>query len=391
VTSNKCQECNATPRALPCGSVPLSLGSLKFGPSRATARERGAVIVLVLVTVLLAAFLLTAFIRRSGTELLADARGAQQKELRAEAYSALETALAVLADYRAAEGALRSPVETWGQPLVDTGYVPANGREVEIAFEDESAKLSLPQASETELQTMMEFAGVERNEAERLAGALHAWIREAPADAAPDLDAPDYSRAEPAYKPAHRALRSWSELAAVELDRHVFFDEDGRPTPVLEAFAREVSLHSFAKVNLNSARAGVLTALGLGAGEVQSLEIHRTRPKPRGETGVFRSLTEAGTVMGAAIAGDKFGTNIEVLRVNVTVHQGAIAYRLSTVIAATTGARAPQPRREQPAPDGGNGATTSRPPERKMLNYPFTVLEIREDAEPITPPTSPTD
>ncbi|MBA4137912.1 MAG: hypothetical protein C0518_11390 [Opitutus sp.] len=355
------------------------------------ARERGAVIVLVLVTLLLAAFLLTAFIRRSGTELLADARGAQQKELRAEAYSALETTLAVLADYRAAEGALRSPAENWGEPLLDTGYVPSNGREVEISFEDESAKLSLPTASETELQTMMEFSGVERNEAERLSGALHAWIREAPAEAAIDLDAPDYSRADPAYQPAHRALRSWRELAAVEMDRHVFFDEDGRPTAVLEAFAREVSLHSFQKVNLNSARAGVLTALGLGAGEVQSLATYRERPKPQGENGVFRSLTEAGTVMGASITGEKFGTNIEVLRVNVTVRQGAIAYRLSTVVAASTGARTPQPRREQPTASGGNGATTSPAPERKMLNYPFAVLEIREDTEPITPLPSPID
>lgn len=378
-----------TPAPPPRAPSPLFLGSLKLGSSRA---ERGAVIVLVLVTLLLAAFLLTAFIRRSGTELLADARGAQQKELRAEAYSALETTLAVLADYRAAEGALRSPAETWGEPLVDTGYLPANGREVEVSFEDESAKLSLPTASEAELQTMMEFSGVERNEAERLSGALHAWIRAAPADAALDLDAPDYSRADPAYRPAGRALRSWRELAAVEMDRHVFFDEDGRPTAALEAFAREVSLHSFQKVNLNAARAGVLTALGLGAGEVQSLENHRTRPKPRGETGVFRSLTEAGTVMGASITGEKFGTNIEVLRVNVTVRQGAIAYRLSVVIAATTGARAPQPRRDQPNPAaGGNGATTSPAPERKMLNYPFAVLEIREDAEPTTPLPSPTD
>lgn len=389
MTSSKCQESLTAPAELSRESGLLSLGHLKLGPSRA---QRGAVIVLVLVTVLLAAFLLAAFIRRSGTELLADARASEQRSLRADAYSALETTLAVLADYRAAEGALRSPAENWGQSLLDTGFAPASGREVEIAFEDESAKLSLPHASEAELQTMMEFSGVERNEAERLAGALHAWMREVPADAAIDLDAPDYSRADPAYKPAGRPLRSWRELAAVEMDRHVFFDEDGRPTAELERFAREVSLHNFPKVNLNSAQAGVLTALGLGAGEVQSLENHRTRPKPKGETGVFRSLTEAGTVLGAAIGGEKLGVAIEILRINVTVRQGAIAYRLSTVIATSTGIRAPQARRDAPNPSqrGGNGATTSPGPERKMLNYPFSVLEIREDAEPIAVSESPT-
>jgi hypothetical protein len=346
------------------------------------------VVVLVLVTLLLAAFLLTAFIRRSGTELLADARAAQQKDLRAEAYSVLETTLAVLADYRTAEGLLRSPAETWGDPLTDTGYVPSEAREVEVVFEDESAKLSLPNAAPEELQAAMEFGGVERNEAERLAGALHAWIREAPKEAALDLDAPDYSRAEPAYKPARRALRSWRELAAVELDRHVFFDEAGRPTAALEAFAREVSLYPFAKTNLNSARAGTLAALGLGAGEVQSLENYRERPKPKGETGVFRSLTEASTVLGAAVAGEKFGVGIEVLRIQITVRQGAIAYRLACVIATTASARQSTARRDQPGPTAGaTGATTSPGPERKVLNLPFAVLEIKEGAEaPAEPP-----
>lgn len=350
-------------------------------------RQRGAVVVMVLVLLMLAAFLLAAFIRRTGTELLADARASQLREMRAEAYSALETTLAVLADFRTANQALRSPAEGWSDPLADTGYVPGGGRVVEVAFEDESAKLSLPGASEVELQTMLEFAGVERNEAERLAGTMHAWMHEAAKDAAIDLDAPDYTRAEPAYKPAYRALRSWGELAAVEMDREIFFDETGRPTEVLAAFAREVSLQSFQKVNLNSAQAGVLTTLGLGEGEVQALENYRAQPKPAGETGVFRSLTEAGTVLGAAVGGDKFGTACEVLRIIVTVRQGSIPFRLEAVI-ATSGSRATTgPRSEQ---DQTAGAATTAPlPERKVLNYPFTVLEIQENAEPIAPPASP--
>lgn len=346
------------------------------------AGQRGAVIVLVLVTILLAAFLLTTFIRRSGTELLADARAANLRSLRAEAYSALETTLAVLADHRAVDGALRSPAEGWEEPLADTGYTPQAGREVEVSFEDESAKLSLPNASETEIQTLLEFAGAERNAAERLSRTLHAWVHEAPKDAATDPDLPDYERADPAYQPAHRALRSWGELAAVELDQHVFFDEDGRPTPVFEAFRQEVSLLSFRHVNLNGARAGVLTALGLGSGEVQSLEDYRARPKPRGETGVFRSLTEAGTVMGASISGDRYGTNIEALRVNVAVRQGQVVYRLSAVVSAgaTTSAT---PRAQEPVKPGT--VETAPPAERKALNYPFTVLEIRENSEPTGP------
>ncbi len=385
--SIKCHEPRRSPGADRRASGNLSLGHLELGPSGARARQRGAVIVLVLVTVLLAAFLLTAFIRRSGTELLADARSANMKSLRADAYSALETTLAVLADFRAVDGALRSPAEGWEDPLTDTGFTPAAGREVAVSFEDESAKISLPNAGETEIQTMLEFAGVERNQAERLSHVLHAWAHDAPKDAAVDMDVPDYGAATPAYQPAHRALRSWGELAAVELNEHVFFDEAGRPTPVFDAFRQEVSLLSFRRVNLNAARAGVLTALGLGSSEVQSLQDYRARPKPKGETGVFRSITEANTIMGASVTGDHYGTNIEALRINVEVRQGQVVYRLSAVVSAGANASAPQRRNEAPKP---GGVETAPPPERKALNYPFTVLEIKENSEPTAPEASPT-
>ena len=368
-------------------SPTLAFGGLEFGIFRASrARDRGAVIVLVLVTVLLAAFLLAAFIRRSGTELLADSRASNLRGLRAEAYSALETTLAVLAEQRAIDGELRAPAEGWEVPLADSGYTPQNGREVTVSFEDESAKLSLPNASEAEIQMMLEFAGAERNAAERLARTLHFWTHEAPKDAATDPDLPDYERADPAYRPAHRALRSWQELAAVEMDLHVFFDEDGRPTPVFDQFTREVSLLSFRHVNVNSARPGALTALGLGSGEVQSLEDYRARPKSKGDTGVFRSLAEAGTVLGPSVTGERFGVAIEALRVNVAVRQGGVVYRLSAVVASGAQANVPRRADEPKAP----GATETAPAaERKALNYPFTVLEIQENAEAPAPVADP--
>lgn len=368
----------------------LSLGHLKpvtCRAERASRGQRGSVIILVLVTLIFAAFLLTAFIRRTGTELLADARAAEQRHLRAEAYSALETTLAVLADFRAAEGALRSPAESWGRPLEGSGYEPAAGREVEVSFEDESGKLSLPQATAEELQAVLELAGLERNGAERLARTLHAWLREAPADAPADFDSPDYTRADPPYRPAGRPLRSWGELAAVEFDRHLFFDEDGQPTELLEAFRREVSLHSFQTVNLNSARAGVLTARGLGPAELDALDDYRRRPKPPGDTGVFRSTTEAATVLGGASVPAGFGTNIEALRINVTARQGGVVYRVTVVISAGSRAGGGAPRRRGEEP--GEGPETATSGERKVLNYPFAVLEIREDSEPFATSPSP--
>lgn len=356
-----------------------------FGDPALHRSERGAVIVLVLVTLLLAAFLLAAFIRRTGTELLADARAAERRELRAEAYSALESMLAVLAAQQAAEGSLHAPDENWSRALTETGYAPAAGREVEMIFEDESGRISLPRADAVTLQTALEAAGQSQADAERMANALLAWMREGDANEARDLDAPDYESNDPAYKPAHGALRSWQELGAVEMDRHVFFDEAGRPTEVLKAFKRDFSLYAFAKTNLNTAGSGVLVTLGLNPSEADALERHRARVRRPDEEGYFRSMTDAATVLGSAASPDKFGTEIGALRINVTVRQGGVVFRLTTVVTLTTGAGATVLARPSapttPTPEGA-----AQPTERKRLDYPFTVLEIREDIEAPEPP-----
>ena len=343
---------------------------------------RGAVAVLVLVTILLASFLLTAFVRRSGTELLADARAREQRALRAVAYSALETVLAVLADFRAAEGALRSSTEDWSDPLGSAGFAPGPGREVEVAFADESAKVSLPAATLEELAALLEVAGVEPGEAERSARVLHAWMRPAPEGAAWDPAAPDYSRAEPAYRPPGRPLRSWDELAAVEADRGLFFGAEGEPTPVVAALAQAASLHEFPRVNLNTAGEGALVALGLGEAEIRALEDHRARARPRDGAGILRSTSEAAAVLGSAATGERWGTAIEMLRIDLTVRQGALAFRLSAVVATAPGYRPRTAARETPA----EGAPPPAPEaERKELDYPFAVVEIREDLDAPAP------
>jgi general secretion pathway protein K len=346
--------------------------------SRSGHPRRGSVIVLVLVTLLLASFLLAAFIRRTGTELLADARAAERRQLRAEAYSALESALAVLAAQRAADGALHQPDERWAGALGDAGYQPSGNREVTVEFVDESGKISLPRADGVTLQTALEGAGVAAIDAERMTNALLAWMREGDRNESPDLDAPDYTAHEPAYRPARRALRSWGELAAVEMDRGIFFDETGTPTGVLHAMMKEFSLHIFPRTNLNSASANVLVTLGLGQTETASLLDHRARPRRADEIGYFRSLNEAATVIGPTAAPDKFSVEVQALRINLTVRQGAVAFRLTAVVVpAGTGVQV-----NRPGPTAPPNAAAAPPAERKRFDYPFTVLEIREDIEP---------
>jgi len=338
---------------------------------------RGSVIVLVLVTLLLAAFLLAAFIRRTGTELLADARATERRQLRAEAYSALESMLAVLAAQRAVDGALHSPDEHWADVLAAAGYTPAGSREVIIEFEDESGKISLPRADAITVQSALEGAGVMAVDAERMTNALLAWMREGDRHEPPDLDAPEYEANDPAYLPARRSLRSWGELAAVEMNRHVFFDEYGAATEVLRTFIQDFSLHAFARTNINSASTGVLLTMGLGEPEADRLLEYRNRPRRPDETGYFRSLNEAAAIVGPAVTSDNFSAEMQALRLNLTVRQGAVAFRLTAVIALSGDGPRPSRAGAVTPPD----AAATPPVERKRLDYPFAVLEIGEDIE----------
>jgi len=97
------------------------------------------------------------------------------------------------------------------------------------------------------------------------------------------------------------------------------------------------------------------------------------------------------------------GTEIRALRIIVTVHEGQWVFRLNTVIAPKGGAKlavtsdptqttqegAKATANDNAAPASGPGSKTAKTPSKpgnasgnpnaKKLNYPFTLLEIREN------------
>lgn len=351
-------------------------------------RRRGSVIVLVLVTVLLAAFLLTRFVARAGTELLADARAGDRARLRREAYSALETVLAVVADVRAVDHGLYSPAQGWDRPLDYAGYTPGDGVAVEVMIEDESGKLSLPRADAATLEALLVSLGLGLTEAERVSDALLVWTRDDYVPATLDMDGSNYDRAVIPHQPAGRPLRSFGELAAVEVARGFFFDEAGRPTRLAGDFQASVSLYSYDRMNLNTASPAVLAAGGLGLGQIDALAAHVRRGKSGGGAGFLHASSEAAALLGANASLEKFGAEVQALRITVAVRGGATTYRLSAVVAPPGGATlaaAPPPKASAAAETSPETAVAAR----KKLDYPFKVLEIREDVESL--PDQPAD
>lgn len=378
--------------------------------------RRGSVLVIVMVTLLFATFALVTFMEKASVDLLVDQREVLTRRLRQEAYSALEMTLGVLNEFREAGNGLRSPAEGWSDPLAFAGYVPAEGRVVEIAFEDESGKLSLPQVNAQILTRLFRHWDLPQADAEGLADALLGWMKRD--HVYTSAVQPDYESGPIPYLAPGRPLRSFGELAAIEKVRETFYDADGRPNDLWRRFVDSVSLYNFPRPNLNGARPDTLAALG---------QFDETQQRNLGDylrgTGTylnqgprfFQAPNEAQQIAGPAGDAGAFAALISALRITVTVREGSTEYKLSTVIAPPNGATTVQttatagrtqtsaagaqtaaqqqnrPNAAQATPPrpGASPAAPGTGPAASSLRYPFTLLEIRENDEIPPPPLPP--
>jgi Type II secretion system (T2SS), protein K len=390
---------------------------------RAPARRRGSVILLVLMGLMLTAFAMTKYLERTTIDLLADARDATDERLRVEAYSALETVLAVLQEFRTVDGSLSSPTEGWGDPLGFAGYTPPAGLTVTVSLEDESGKISLPHADFATLRDLFLLLGQKPTDAERLADALLVWMQAGyePVDSF-SARPTDYERSVIPFDPPQRSLHSFSELASIKFVRDLMFDDQGQPNQLWQQFVDSVSLFDFAQPNINGARETTLAALGgYDDTNVKKIEDYLGGAGSYMREGptYFRSQLDVAALVGQSMASPKLTTTVSCLRVNVTVREGSTSFNLSAVVAPPGGARLPpadppttptantgttppamttssspspaandQTATDQAGTAAANSTTgASTPP---TLNYPFTLLEIRENDEvtPVAPSVS---
>jgi len=389
------------------------------GPVRWLCREHASVLVIVMITLLFTAFALVAFIEKAGNELIVEQHAAEASRLRMEAYSALEVTLAVLEDFREADNGLHSPAEGWNDPLTFAGYAPTEGRTVDVSFEDESGKISLPRADGPTLSRLFQTWNLTQTDADAAADAMMGWMQHG--HVYTTAIAPDYEQDNPPYDEPARPLRSYSELAAIDQVRDVFYDKDtGQPNDLWHRFTDSVSLLSFAKPNINGARPGALLSLGqydLTQQQKLSDYLAGTGTFQTAGPGYFQNLTDPESLVGAGGNAAAFVTTISALRIMITVHEGRSQFRLAAVVtpqgggattvqatatsqraqtaaaaAATANPQPNQPNASQATPKA-TPATTRNPASSRSLKYPFTLLEIRENDEipPAPPPPPPTD
>ena len=371
---------------------------------------RSSVLVLVLVTLVFTAAALTAFVEKAGNDLMVEVRRSDSKRLRQEAFSALEVTLAVLEDFREADNGLHSTAEGWGDPLTWAEWTPSQGRSVDVSFRDESGKVPLAHADLTTLTNMFEAWQMAPADAEKLADAIEGWM--ARGYSYTTTLTPDYPDASVPYAEPQRPMRSFTELAAIDDARDVFFDENGLPNGNYWRFVDDFSLFNFPQPNANGANADVMAAVGQYT-DVQRQHIsdflNGTGQYANDGQQWLQNAAQLAAVAGLGGNAGTFGTTIAALRINVTVHDGRSQYRVSVVVAPQGGATTNQTlatnataaaSNASPAttasitstaqPSSTANSATASAAASQSINYPFTLLEILEDDDiPQPPPALP--
>jgi cell division septation protein DedD len=368
---------------------------------------RSSVIVLVLVSLLFTAVAVTAFIEKAGNDLLVEVRQADARRLRQEAFSALEVTLAVLEDFRQADSGLHSTAEGWGTPLDWAGYAPSSGRTVDVSFQDESGKIPLKKADLTTLTNLFEFWQLAPADAAKLADAIEGWMQSGYVySTAINVD---YPNATIPFAEPGRPLRAFSELAAIDVAKQAFFDENGRPNASFWRFVNDVSIYNYPQPNVNGANADVMAAVGqYTPDQQQKVGDYLSGTGQFAQEGQqwFKDNITLGSVAGLGGNAAQWATTISALRINITVHEGVSQYHLSAVVAPQGGATTNQTAAVNATAAASTASTTATTSvtataaptttastaataaaASQSINYPFTLLELVEDDEiPQTPP-----
>ncbi len=298
--------------------------------------RRGSVIVVVLVLITLASLLLARFMEDNSLELSMATREIDRQRLRVDAMSELELALAVIAEIRSVDlNKIHAPSQGFEDPHAYLGIPPREGLEVTFEYEDESSKLPLSNLDKNSLIQLLYALGLEQRDADRVADALVAWTSKKYESLEEEATDAAYQRAKLSFKPARRALRSFEELRTIGVAKDFFFDENGEPTPLLEAFKGCVSLYTFSDTNINSASDALLLAQGLDLNQIAKIRAKQDTMQKRivGTPPYFRVTREVRELLGANAPIRKFDDEIHLMWVRVTVKEGRAKCRVNALVA----------------------------------------------------------
>ncbi len=214
--------------------------------------RKGSLVVYILSMMMVMSLLIVMIVDKAQKDLVDKASSVDTTSLRIAAYSALNATTAIIEEYREIDGGIYSSLQGWNEPLSDSRVTFADGINVEVTVEDESAKYPLVAADADVLASIFENMGFSSLESLTLADSLIDWMDTNDSAEIYGAEEGDYTDAY-APKPPNRSLRDFSELRFVKNFDKYFFDEDGIENDYYNTFISILSLEEFSQVNINEA------------------------------------------------------------------------------------------------------------------------------------------
>ena len=201
------------------------------------------------------------------------------RELRRDAFSALNATIAILKEYETIDGGIFSDLQGWSKPFED-GRFTLPFADAKVVVKDESGKIPFASLTSTNLKDIFEEWGVSSVLAQEAADSILDWCDTDDAKNLMGAEYDDYQRQEP--RPPNRQMKSFSELQFINGAKDVFFT-DGIPNDLYKKFTSAVSLENFSKTNLNCASENTLEMLCIMNNEDYDADLYKAI---RGETGL---------------------------------------------------------------------------------------------------------
>ena len=345
-----------------------------------TKGRRGAILLLILVIIVVMGAILTQFTEKGLSEIAGEGYYVERDRLRITAFGALETTLAVLADFIVIEESLQAPAQGWGDPIGYAGIDFGDNVQVTVTFTDHTARLPLNTVDEGTLYLLFDEMGISPDDSLLLTNCLLDWIDEDDETRIDGAESDEYSFRDIPHRSANRPIINLEELSVVEGFDLYFFDEAGRPNELFETFAAMVSPYGAGLINANTASPLTLQAAG-GMGDPQLDAIADYLAGADGQPGTgddryFASTDELLEVIVEMPPDINLGARISVLEIGIAVTEGNAVFDLTAIISLDGSGVADVQTSTGRAASTGATTENSAP---ASVEYPFVFLELTED------------
>jgi general secretion pathway protein K len=345
--------------------------------------RRGAILLLILVMIVVMGAILTQFTEKGLSEIAGEGYYVERDRLRITAYGALETTLAVLADFIAIERRLQAPAQGWSDPMGWAAVDFGDRVQITVSFTDHTSRLPLNSLDEGTLYLLFDEMGISPDDSLLLTNCLLDWIDEDDETRIDGAESDEYSFRDMPHRAANRPIRKLDELRVIEGFDLYFFDDDGRPNALYDTFAAMVSPYGAGRLNANTATNLTLRAAG-GMGDPQLDAIADYRAGADGKPGTsddryFATQDELLEVIVEMPPDVALGVNISVLQIEIQVTEGNAVFDLSAVISLDGSGLADFATSTGRQASSGASSSSEGRSAPATVEYPFVFLELTED------------